>query len=77
MLFGPKCPICGGKCVSAESDDFEFGSRHANHWLRTQAITGHQHPYLRAFTLAVGAGREVYKRVAGEKRCESCGHTFR
>jgi hypothetical protein len=32
---------------------------------------------LRAFTLAMGAGREVYKRVAGEKRCESCGHTFR
>ena len=78
-MFYPACPVCGSKNVeSNEPDAFDRGNRGMAHWARGEASMGHPHPLVKALSIAIMVGRQVYKRVpgGGEKRCE-CGHTFR
>lgn len=79
MLY-PACPNCRSKNVeSNEPDAIDFANRSASQSNHSQAMTGHPHPWVRALTFAIMAGRQVYKRVpgGGEKRCTDCYHTFR
>jgi hypothetical protein len=76
MLY-PKCPLCGGKSTTDESDSIDYSNRHVARFASGRA-TGHNHPALAMFSMALSAGRFVYKRVpgGGKKRCTACGHRF-
>lgn len=79
-MFYPACPNCGSKNVeSNEPDTIEYGNRHMGHWAHQQALQGHPHPLIKAISVGIMVGRQIYKRVpgGGEKRCRDCGHTFR
>ncbi len=78
-MFYPKCPRCGGKTESIEPDTIEYANRHMGHEVQWQAMQGHPHPLMKALTVGIMVGRQIYKRVpgGGEKRCTDCHHTFR
>lgn len=77
-MFYPKCPVCGGATESVEPDQVDRQNMRTKFWLNSQAMSGHPHPLLKAATLAVSVGRQIYKRFpgGGDKRCTSCGHRF-
>jgi hypothetical protein len=78
-MFYPKCPVCGSSSESIEPCDIDRGNRSASHALHVSAMQGHPHPVMKALSVGITIGRQIYKRVpgGGEKRCTSCGHTFR
>lgn len=78
-MFYPSCPNCRSPSKSIEDDSVEYANRHAKHQLGIMASSGHAHPLLQLGTLAITAGRFIYKRVpgGGKKKCTRCGHEFR
>lgn len=78
MLYA-KCPVCGGKVESAESDVVSKVTRGTSRWLRSEAIAKHPHPLVKLAVVGVVAGNAIYRRVpgGGRKQCTACGHQFR
>ena len=76
-MFFPKCPRCGGKSKSAESDTISYANRHVKR-LASGNLTGHAHPLLGMVGTAITVGNMVYQRLpgCGRKRCTDCGHEF-
>lgn len=76
MLF-PKCPVCGGKSKSAESDRVAYGNSHIKRFAGGH-MTGHAHPLIGLVATAISVGNFIYQRVpgGGSKRCTECGHEF-
>ncbi len=74
MNIFPNCPICGGKTDVKVSHGAHTVLEGAQHVVQHAA---RHHPIVGVATLAaVGVG-VLWARVAGEKKCERCGHVFK
>ncbi|MBX7248037.1 MAG: hypothetical protein K1X35_03195 [Caulobacteraceae bacterium] len=72
-MFFPKCPRCGGESRKVETSQDRFNRQHRH----SMGAAAHRaHPFLGVAASLFFVGQEVFDRVAGDKVCTACGHTF-